>query len=68
MIAAGADPAVVDQMIELLSRMSREELKVASLRVKFKMMQLVMEQTDDEELPSGDDLAAEIERFLRDQS
>ena len=27
-----------------------------------------MEQTDDEELPSGDDLAAEIERFLRDQS
>jgi hypothetical protein len=27
-----------------------------------------MEQSDDEELPSGDDLAAEIERFLRDQS
>jgi hypothetical protein len=27
-----------------------------------------MEQNDDEELPSGDDLAAEIERFLRDQS
>jgi len=27
-----------------------------------------MEQTDEEELPSGDDLAAEIERFLRDQS
>jgi hypothetical protein len=27
-----------------------------------------MEQTDDEELPSGDELAAEIERFLRDQS
>jgi hypothetical protein len=27
-----------------------------------------MEQNDDAELPSGDDLAAEIERFLRDQS
>ncbi len=27
-----------------------------------------MEQNDDEELPSGDDIAAEIERFLRDQS
>jgi PAC2 family protein len=27
-----------------------------------------MEQNDDEELPSGDDLAAEIERFLRGQS
>jgi predicted ATP-grasp superfamily ATP-dependent carboligase len=27
-----------------------------------------MEQNGDEELPSGDDLAAEIERFLRDQS
>jgi len=27
-----------------------------------------MEQNDDEDLPSGDDLAAEIERFLRDQS
>jgi hypothetical protein len=27
-----------------------------------------MEQSDDEELASGDDLAAEIERFLRDQS
>src|SRR3954465_7124792 len=26
-----------------------------------------MEQSDDEELPTGDDLAAEIERFLRDQ-
>jgi hypothetical protein len=27
-----------------------------------------MEQNDDEELPTGDELAAEIERFLRDQS
>lgn len=27
-----------------------------------------MEQNDDEDLPSGDDLAAEIERFLRGQS